>query len=149
MGQPGEHGRGQPSQSRSETASEWMPTGGSDFGEGDVGVGEAGEVDLAGGADEGLDVVVDVPDVDVHAGHDAAAGEPEGDELEPFAVAPVGDLVVAAGRGQARALHAELVLVAVEVGHLVEYDRLAEHRPGGGRAAVQRIGPVLDADPPA
>src|ERR1700685_2909937 len=39
-------------------------------GEGDLGVGEAGEVDLAGGADEGLDVVVDVPDVDVHAGDD-------------------------------------------------------------------------------
>src|SRR5579872_352473 len=54
---------------------------GSDFREGDIGVGEAGEVYLAGGADEGLDVVVDVPDVDVHAGDHDAAGEPEGDEL--------------------------------------------------------------------
>ncbi len=54
-----------------------------------------------------------------------------------------------AGLGQAGAFHAEVVLVAVEVRHPVVADGLAEHGPGGGRAAVQGVGPVLDADPAA
>src|ERR1700685_3902099 len=113
------------------------PGTGSELGQRDVRVGEAGEVDRAAGADEGLDVVADVPDVDVHAGHDPAAGQPEGDELQPGAVAAEGDVVVGGGRGQARALHAEVVLIAEEVRHLVVDHRLAEHGPGRGRAAVQ------------
>src|SRR4029077_12027188 len=112
------------------------------------GVGEAGGVYRAGNADQGLYVVADVPDVDGHAGDHAAAGEPERDELQGCRVAAVEDLVVVARRGQARALHAELVLIAVEVRHLVVADVLAEHGAGGGRAAVQGVGPVLDADPP-
>ena len=59
------------------------------------------------------------------------------------------DLVGGARRGQARAFHAEVVLVAEEIRHPVVADGLAEHGPGGGRAAVQRVGPVLDADPAA
>src|SRR6185437_12767933 len=102
-----------------------------EVGEGDGGVGEAGEVYWAGGADEGLDVVVDVPDVDVHAGDDDAAGEPEGDEFQGRRVAAVGDLVIAARGGQAGALHAEVVLVAIEIRHRVVADGLAEHGPGG------------------
>src|SRR5260370_37055329 len=83
------------------------PSGPSDLKEGNVGVGQAGEVDLAAGADDRLDVVVDVPDVDVHAGDHRAAGEPERDELQRGAVAAGGDLVVRAGRGQGGALQAE------------------------------------------
>src|SRR6202044_2218909 len=108
----------------------------SDLGERDGGVGQAGGVQGAGGADEGLDVIGDVPDVDVHAGDQAALAEPEGDELQGVGVAPVDDLVVGAGDGQARALHAEVVLVAVEVGHPVVLDLLAKHRLRGGLAAV-------------
>src|SRR6185437_9576992 len=119
------------------------------IGWGGVGVGAGGGVYRAGGADQGLDVVVDVPHIDVHAGDHDAAGEPEGDELPGGRVAAVEDLVVAARGRQARALHAEVVLVAVEVRHLVVADGLAQHGPGGGRAAVQGVGPVLDANPAA
>src|ERR1700746_3973593 len=113
-----------------------LSAGGLEVGEGDVGVGEAGGVYRAGGADQGLDVVVDVPDVDVHAGDHGAAGEPEGDELQGGSVAAVEDLVVAARGGQARALHAEVVLVAVEIRHRVVADGLAEHGPGRRPAAA-------------
>src|ERR1700722_11745619 len=84
---------------------------GLDVGEGDVGVDQAADVDLAVGADEGSDVVGDVPDVDVHAGDDHALEEPERDELQGLRVTAVDDLVVAARLGQARAFHAELILV--------------------------------------
>ena len=47
--------------------------GGSDFGERDRGVCQAHTVHYAGGADEGVDVVGDVPDVHVHAGDHLAA----------------------------------------------------------------------------
>src|ERR1700746_2594578 len=126
-----------------------LSAGGLEVGEGDVGVGEAGGVYRAGGADQGLDVVVDVPHVDVHAGDHDAAGEPERDELQRVPVAPVEYLVIRARGGQARALHAEVVLVAVEVRHRVVAHGLAQHGPGGGRTAVQGVGPVLDADTPA
>src|SRR5512146_1284297 len=116
-----------------------------DFGEGGRGVREAGGVYLAGGTDEGLDLGCDIPDVDVHARDDAAVVEPEGDELEGVAVAAIYDLVVAAGQRQARAFHAEVVLVAVEVGHPVVLDLLAEHRLGGRLAAVERVRPVIHA----
>ena len=56
----------------------------------------------------------------------------------------VDDLVVAAGNGQSRAFHAEVVLVGEEVRDGVVHDGLPEHRPGGGRAPVQGVRPVLD-----
>ena len=90
-----------------------------------------------------------VPDVDVHAGHHRAAGQPERDELQRRRVAPVHDLVVVAGLGQPGRLHAQVVLVAEEVRHPVVGHRLAEHGAGRGRAAVQRVGPVLHPDPAA
>ena len=43
-------------------------------------------------------------------------------------------------------LHADLVLVGEEVRQPVVGRAVAEHRPRGGRALVQRVGPVLDAD---
>jgi hypothetical protein len=60
----------------------------------------------------------------------------------------VDDLVVAAGNGQSRAFHAEVVLVGEEVRDGVVHDGLPEHRPGGGRAPVQGVRPVLDLPPP-
>src|SRR5437764_4429684 len=122
---------------------------GLEVGEGDVGVGEAGGVYGAGGADQGLDVVLDVPDVDVHAGHDGTVGETERDELQGGGIAAVEDLVIGARSGQAGALHAQLVLVAVVIGHPVVAHGLAEHGSRGGRAAVQGVGPVLHPYPAA
>ena len=117
----------------------------SDFGQRDGGVGEAGGVQGPGGADERLDVVVDVPDVDVHARDRLAFLEPEGDELQALAAAAVDDLVVGARQRQARGLHAEVVLIAVEVRHPVVFDRLAEHGLRGRLAAVERVRPVVHA----
>jgi hypothetical protein len=51
-------------------------------GEGHAGVGEAGHVDRGAGPDQRLDVVVHVPDVDVHPGHHRAVIQPERDELQ-------------------------------------------------------------------
>ncbi len=53
-----------------------------EVGEGDAGVGQAVRVDHSPGPDQGLDVFVDVPDVDVHPGHDDPVGQPERDELQ-------------------------------------------------------------------
>src|SRR5690348_11311880 len=67
------------------------------LGERYVGVGEAGRVyGRAGvaGADEALDVALYVPHVDVHAGQDAAGGQPERDVRVVGAAED--DLVVAA-----------------------------------------------------
>ena len=47
----------------------------------DTRVSEARTVDRVACTDERLDVLVDVPDVDVHAGKHALVLEPEGDEL--------------------------------------------------------------------
>ena len=59
----------------------------------DVGIGEAPVIDRDALADEPLDRVGDVPDVDVHAGHDAIVGEPEGDELAARGIAAEDDAV--------------------------------------------------------
>ena len=56
---------------------------------------------------------------------------------------------VSAGPAEPRVLHAEVVLVGEEVRHPVVADLLPEHRPRGGRTAVERVGPVLDAHVPA
>src|SRR6185436_8989885 len=49
----------------------------SDVGERDGGVGQLRAVDRAAGADQVLDRVGDVPDVDVHPGQHPAAAQPE------------------------------------------------------------------------
>ena len=82
--------------------------------------------------DQRLDRVVHVPDVDVHAGQHAALAEPERDELAPLLVAAEDHLVVAAGLHVAGVLHAEVVLVGVEVRQPVVDGLLAEHGLGRG-----------------
>src|SRR5262249_5626863 len=62
-----------------------------------VRVRERLRVDLRAGADQRLDRVDHVPDVDVHAGQHPVLLEPEGDELAGGRVAAEHDLVVAAG----------------------------------------------------
>src|SRR4051812_48650411 len=52
-----------------------------------VGVGEAAGVHLDAGANQRLDLIGHVPDVDVHARDHAPALEPEGDELATLDVA--------------------------------------------------------------
>jgi hypothetical protein len=52
------------------------------FAEGDIRVGETAGIDREPGADQCLNVVVHVPDVDVHPGYYRAVGQPERDELQ-------------------------------------------------------------------
>ncbi|GAA3235386.1 hypothetical protein GCM10020256_53210 [Streptomyces thermocoprophilus] len=106
-------------------------------------VGEGFGVHAGAAADEVLDAVRDVPHVHVHPGEDAVLLHPERDELPLVGVAADHHLVVGAGRRPAAVLHAEVVLVGEEVRHPVVDDVLAEHGAGGGRAAVQRVRPVL------
>src|SRR5262249_32601096 len=87
--------------------------------EGDVRVGEAGRIDGQSGPYQGCDLVVDVPDVDVHAGQHPPAPDPERQELAPRHVAAEDHLVVAAGVDVPGVLHAQVVLVGEEVGHAV------------------------------
>ncbi|CAM5693373.1 hypothetical protein SAFG77S_09962 [Streptomyces afghaniensis] len=115
--------------------------------EGYLWVGEHGDVYRLGGADEGLELVVDVPDVDVHAREHPVAGEPEGDELTSRHVTAEDDLVVATGLDVSGVFHAQVVLIGEEVRNPVVYRILsAEHRLGRDLRLVQRVGPVLDAD---
>src|SRR5215469_645085 len=79
-----------------------------------VGIGEPGDVYGAAAAHDGLDRVVDVPDVDVHAGQHAPATEPERDELPPRDITAEHDLVVGAWLDVSGVLHAEVVLVSKE-----------------------------------
>ena len=71
--------------------------------------------------------------------------EPEGDELAARGIAAEDDAVPVAG--EARVLHADVVLVGEEVRQAVVGVGVAEHVAGGGRPLVERVGPVLDADP--
>ena len=69
----------------------------------DAGVGEPVAVDPVPGTDQRLDVPGDVPDVDVHTGHDTVVAQPEGDQLAGLAVAAEDELVLAgreAGAGK-------------------------------------------------
>src|SRR5205807_4712994 len=104
-------------------ASVRTPRSSADAGSGGVGgehversvrVGQVLRVDDGAAADEVLDGGGDVPDVGVHAGDDEAGGEPEGHELAAGGVAPEDDPIP--GRGVARVLNAEVVLVGEEVG---------------------------------
>ena len=81
--------------------------------EGGVGIDELRGRDRSAGANQRLHVLVDVPHVDVHPGDDALVRQPEGDELTAGRVAAEDDLVPF-GR-EARVLHADVVLVGVEV----------------------------------
>src|SRR5665647_3137075 len=97
----------------------------------------------ATGPDELLDLLGDVPDVDVHPSQHAALAQPEGDEL-PFGEVPADhELVVPVGPDVADVLHAQVVLVGVEVRQPVVRCVRAHDRPGGDRALPLRVGPVL------
>src|SRR5262245_18058103 len=102
-----------------------------------------------------LDLVIDIPDVDVHAGEHSIPRHPEGDEFRVGVaayrrIAAEDDAVVPAWRAPPRVLHADagprLVLVGEEVRHPVVDNVAAQHREGRGRATVQYVGPVLDAE---
>src|SRR5688572_28604909 len=82
-------------------------------------------IDPAARVDQLLDLLVDVPHVDVHAGDDASVREPEGDELARRWVAAEDDLVPA-GRVTG-VLHADVVLVGEEVRDPVVGDLVPEH----------------------
>ncbi len=58
-------------------------------------------------------------------------------------------LVVTARLDVPGILQTEVVLIREEVRHPVVRHVLAEHRSGCGRTAIERVGPVLDADRPA
>ena len=104
-----------------------------------------GVIDGCAFAYELFDRVGDIPDVDVHAGHDTIADHPEGDELPRRGIAAEDNPVPRAG--EARVLHADLVLVGEEVRHALVGGRLAKHAAGSDRPLVESVGPVLDADP--
>src|SRR5439155_4444821 len=112
--------------------------------EGGTGMGEAAVVDRHALADEGLDGLGDVPDVDVHACDHAVADKPEGDELPARGIAAHDDPVP--GAGVARVLHADVVLVGEEVRQAVVDLGSAEHVAGRDWSLVQCVRPVLDAD---
>src|SRR3954453_10351006 len=112
-------------------------------------VGQPGGVDRLPGAHQVADRAGDVPDVDVHAGEHPAPGEPEGDELPLRQVTADDDAVVAARGDVPGVLHAQVVLVAEEVGQPLVARREAEHGPRGDRGLVERVGPLLDPDVPA
>src|SRR4029453_11829320 len=110
-----------------------------------VGVGQFRWVGLRGGAHQGLDGVGDIPCVDVHASQHRSALHPEGDELAAGDVAAEDDLVVAATRYVAGILHATVVLVGEEVGHLVVGGGRAHHVRRCDRPLVEGGRPVLEA----
>src|SRR5436305_9419825 len=117
---------------------------GRELGQWHVGIGEPAVVDGRAGADELLDVLRDVPDVDVHAGDDAVARQPERDELAPGGVAAEDDAVPAAR--EAGVLHADLVLIGEEVRDALIGLPAAEHVARGGGALLDRVVPVLDPE---
>src|SRR5438067_2148158 len=58
---------------------------------------QSARIDLLSRADQPLDVLVDIPNVDVHPGHHASVAQPEGDKFTALAVAAEDHLVP--GRG--------------------------------------------------
>ena len=111
-----------------------------------VGIGEAPVVDGDALADQSLDRVDDVPDVDVHAGHDAVAGQPEGDELARRRIAAEDDAIPVAGEARRTPCRRRTGRRRSTAGgrrRRSSPSMLARRR----RPLVQRVGPVLDADP--
>ena len=98
----------------------------------DIRIGEATDVNRAGGSDQFLDVLVDVPDVHVHAGDHAIVGDPEGDEFAGVDVAAVDDAGAQRERHISRVLHAEVELVRVEVRDVVVRPGQPEHAASRG-----------------
>lgn len=84
-----------------------------------------------------LDRAVDVPDVDVHAGQDATAGQPEGDKLPACEIAAHHHVPVTTLLGVARVLHAQVVLVGEEVRDAIAVETF---RCGGYRRLPHQAG---------
>ena len=99
-------------------------------------------IELAATANDRLEVLDDVPDVDVHRRRHDTVALPEGDEL-PVGEAAADDDVVA-GVGVADVLHAEVVLIREEVREAVVGVAAAGRVGAGGDALVEGVGPVLD-----
>jgi putative membrane protein len=100
-------------------------------------------------ADELLDLAHALPGVHGHGRQDPAVLRPERHELQGLDRAGDHDLVVGVRAGhEAQVLHADVVLVGVEVRQLVVRVLGAEHRPRRVRAGVERGLPMLDADRP-
>src|SRR5664280_403918 len=116
-----------------------------EVGEGDRRVCQAAGIDAHRAAHECLHVVTLVPDVGVHGGEYAPVLEPEGQELASGPVAaqhdvvPLGCIPVV--------LHAEVVLVGIEVRDRGVRGVLTEHVARCCGALVEGVGPVLDPDP--
>src|SRR5829696_3559379 len=111
--------------------------------EGDGGVGEQARVEPLAAGDDRLEVLDDVPDVDVHGGGDDAVALPEGDELAIGQTSADHDAV--GGLAGPHVFHAEVVLIGEEVGQpAVGVASTGGVDPGGG-ALVEGVGPVLDA----
>ena len=99
-------------------------------------------------SDQGFDVVEHIPDVDVHPGqHPVVAVEPKRDEFTAGNVAAEHH-PLEAGRVP-DVFHSEVVLVGEEIGQLSVFAWLAEHPGRRHRRLLERIGPVLGADPAA
>ena len=103
---------------RGATATVSPPAGSSgplrdERGERHVGVGQPRIVDRRPGAEQRLDVVADVPQIDVHAREQRVPAQPEGDELAARGVAAEDDAVPVGG--VAAVLHPDVVLVGEEV----------------------------------
>src|SRR5689334_8231850 len=100
------------------------------------------DVHRLAGRDDPLDRGRYVPDVHVHPGRDAAVAEPERDELAAGTIAAEDDRIV--GRRAPGVLHADVVLVGIEVRDAVVPLRLSEHVRCGDSTLALRVIPVLD-----
>ena len=116
---------------------------GREVAERDRGIGEQGGFDRTAPGDDGLEVVDDVPDVDVHGRGDHVVAQPEGDELAGVAVAAHDHRVV--GVAVPDVLEADFVLVGEEVGQPIVGLMEAGGVAAGGAALVEGVGPVLGA----
>src|ERR1700712_4995008 len=97
-------------------------------------------------ADERLDVVEALPDVDVHPGqHAVGAVEPVDGELPARYVAA--ELHPLVARRVADVFHSQVVLVGEEVRQFVVFGCPAEHSGYCNGRLLHRVGPVFGADP--
>src|SRR5436305_919221 len=84
-----------------------------EVGEGDVGIGQPGQVSRPRRHQDGLELIDDVPHVDVHGRSDDASVMPEGDELTTLEIATHDHGIT--GLAVTDVLEAEVVLVGEEV----------------------------------